>query len=54
MMIRNSNTGELMLLMQFCITDDTEKAQAEALMGYLAETFPEITSLLYVKQPQIQ
>lgn len=48
MMIRNSNTGELMLLMQFCITDDTEKAQAEALMGYLAETFPEITSLLYV------
>ena len=37
MMIRNSNTGELMLLMQFCITNDTEKAQAEALMGYLAK-----------------
>lgn len=48
MMIRNSNTGELMLLMQFCITNDTEKLQAEALMDYLAETFPEITSLLYV------
>lgn len=25
MMIRNSNTDELMLLMQFCITNDTEK-----------------------------
>ena len=48
MIIRNSNTGLVMLLMQFCITNDTEKEQAEALMGYLAETFPEITSLLYV------
>ena len=48
MMIRNSNTGELMLLMQFCITNDEEQRQAEGLMDYVATTFPEITSLLYV------
>ncbi len=48
MMIRNSDTGGLMLLMQFCITNGTEKAQAGALMEHLAGTFPEITSLLYV------
>lgn len=48
MMIRNSNTGELMLVMQFCITMDEEQRQAEAMMQYLGDTFPEITSLLYV------
>lgn len=48
MMIRNSNTGELMVLMQFCITNPTEQTQALELMQYLGDTFPEITSLLYV------
>lgn len=48
MMIRNSNTGELMLLMQFCISTPEEQQQAEGLLGYLAAEFPEITSLLYV------
>lgn len=48
MMIRNSNTGELMLLMQFCIFTPEERQQAEELMGFLAEEFPEISSLLYV------
>ncbi len=48
MMIRNSNTGELMLLMQFCINNDSEQIQAEGLMKYIGESFPEITSLLYV------
>lgn len=48
MMIRNSNTGELMVLMQFCITDETEQSQAEGVMAFLDATFPEITSLLYV------
>lgn len=48
MMIRNSNTGELMLVMQFCITCDEERNQALALMQYIADEFPEITSLLYV------
>lgn len=48
MMIRNSNTGELMVLMQFCITNPAEQTQALELMQYLGDTFPEITSLLYV------
>lgn len=48
MMIRTSNTGGLMLLMQFCITNAEEQRQAEQLMSHLGETFPEITSLLYV------
>ena len=48
MMVRNSNTGELMLLMQFCITTEKEQRQAMDLMEYLGNAFPEITSLLYV------
>lgn len=48
MMLRNSNTGEFMLLMQFRIDTAEEKEQAMALMQHLADTFPEITSLLYV------
>ncbi len=47
-MIRNSNTNELMLLVQFRIENDKEREQAMDLMQYLADTFPEITSLLYV------
>lgn len=49
MMIRTSATGEVMLLLQFCIRDnagDTEKAMQ--LMEHLKDSFPEITSLLYV------
>ena len=48
LMIRNSNTGELMLLVQFRIETPEEQQQAEELMQHLAETFPQITSLLYV------
>ena len=48
MMIRLSNTGELMLLMQFCITTVDERRQAEALLAFVKDKFPEITSLLYV------
>ena len=48
MMLRNSNIGEFMLLMQFRIETPEEKEQAMALMQHLADTFPEITSLLYV------
>lgn len=48
MMVRNSNTGEFMLLIQFRIDTAEEKEQALALLQHLADTFPEITSLLYV------
>ena len=48
LMIRNSNTGELMFLVQFRIETSEEQQQADALMRHLGEAFPEITSLLYV------
>ena len=48
LMIRSSNTQELMFLVQFRIENAEEQAQAMALMQHLADTFPEITSLLYV------
>ena len=48
MMIRTSNTGGLMLLIQFCMMTDEEHAQARELLQVLADTFPEVTSLLYV------
>lgn len=48
MMLRNSNTGEFMLLIQFRIDTAEEKEQALALLQHLADIFPEITSLLYV------
>ena len=48
MMIRLSNTGELMLLLQFCISSDAEERQAMDLLAHVRDTFPEISSLLYV------
>ena len=48
MMIRTSNTGGLMLLVQFCILGPDERQQAIDLMDFLADTFPEVTSLLWV------
>ena len=48
LMIRTSNTGELMFLVQFRIETAEEQLQADALMQHLADTFPQITSLLYV------
>lgn len=48
MMIRSASTGELMLLLQFCITTEEEQQQADKLLAHLKQTFPEITSLLFV------
>ncbi len=48
MMIRTTNTGGLMLLVQFCIITAEEHEQAMALMEALHREFPEVTSLLYV------
>ena len=47
-MIRTSSTGELMVLIQFKITNEVEEQQAQALLNHIAEDFPQITSLLYV------
>ncbi|MCQ2112611.1 MAG: 23S rRNA (uracil(1939)-C(5))-methyltransferase RlmD [Bacteroidaceae bacterium] len=48
MMVRNSNTGELMVVMQFRIESEEERRSVMALMEHVADEFPEITSLLYV------
>lgn len=64
MMIRLSNTGELMVLMQFCFApivpaQDADasapalsasrlREQAMAMMKWMHESFPEVTSLLWV------
>lgn len=48
MMIRNSNSGELMLLIQFRIETPKERKEAMDLLEYVANRFPQITSLLYV------
>ena len=45
LMIRTSSIGELMVLVQFFKDDQGPR---ELVMNYLKETFPEITSLLYV------
>ena len=48
MMIRTSNMGGLMLLIQFCMMTEEEHRQAQDLLKAVADNFPEITSLLYV------
>lgn len=48
MMVRTSNTGELMVLMQFHCVDEAEQQQVDAVMRYLETEFPQITSLMYV------
>lgn len=48
MMLRTSTTGELMLLMQFCIHTDEEAKQAQDVLAHIHTTFPEVSSLLYV------
>lgn len=48
MMVRNSNTEELMVLIQFRIDTEEEHKQAMDLMQFVADKFPQITSLLYV------
>lgn len=48
MMIRNSNTGEWMVLIQFHFEKAEDKQTAEGLLKHIDDKFPEITSLLYV------
>jgi 23S rRNA (uracil1939-C5)-methyltransferase len=45
LMIRTASTGELMVLIQFY---DNNQKEIELIMNFLAERFPEITSLQYV------
>lgn len=45
LMIRTASTGEIMVLVQFYKEDQNDR---ELLLDFIAERFPEITSLLYV------
>ena len=47
-MVRNSNTGEWMLLIQFHFDEPTDEDKAKALLQHIGDKFPQITSLLYV------
>ncbi len=48
MMLRTSATGEIMLLLQFCMRDADDEQKAMGLLEFLRTAHPEVTSLLYV------
>ena len=48
MMLRTSTTGEVMLLLQARVECENDKVQLEKTLQYVADSFPEVTSLLYV------
>ena len=48
MMLRTSATGEVMLLLQARVESDGDKRLLEKVLQYVADGFPEVTSLLYV------
>lgn len=48
MMLRKTSTGEIMVLLQFCIREAQEEKEAQNVLQWIKTTFPEITSLLYV------
>ena len=47
-MIRNSDTGEWMVLVQFHFESEGDQQTAEALLSHLGEQFPQITAVLWV------
>lgn len=48
LMIRTSSTGELMVLLQCKIVEAAELDRMKELLAFVADRFPQITSLLYV------
>ena len=48
LMMRNSNTGEFMLLVQFHYDEEGDEQKAMQLLQHIADTVPQITSLIYV------
>ena len=49
LMIRNTIKGEVMVVLQFF---EEQRQAREALMGYIRDEFPEVTSLYYVINPK--
>lgn len=47
-MIRTSSTGELMVVLQCKVTDDEDRRKMEEILQFMADSFPQITSLMYV------
>ena len=47
-MIRTSSTGELMVVLQCKVTDDEDRRKMEEILQFMANSFPQITSLMYV------
>jgi 23S rRNA (uracil1939-C5)-methyltransferase len=48
LMIRTSSTGELMVLLQCCLKDEADRPRMKEVLQFVADRFPQITSLLYV------
>lgn len=46
--IRNSNTGEWMLIVQFHYDEEGDERRAKSLLAHIADRFPQISSLLYL------
>ncbi len=46
--IRNSNSGEWMVLIQFHYDEENDEDKAKGLLQHVADKFPEISTLLYV------
>ena len=47
-MIRTSSTGELMVVLQCKVTNDEGRRKMEEILQFMADSFPQITSLMYV------
>lgn len=47
-MIRTSSTGELMVVLQCKVIDDEGRRKMEEILQFMADSFPQITSLMYV------
>ena len=48
LMIRTSNTGDLMVLLQFRMENEEDERLAQGLLQFVGDKFQEITSLLYI------
>lgn len=46
--IRNSNTGEWMVIVQFHYDEEGDEERAKALLQHIADKFPQISSLMYL------
>ena len=46
--IRNSNTGEWLVIFQFHYDETGREQEAKGLMQHIADTFPQITALMYL------